>query len=113
MFPTLLAYVLASLAVMPAFGHPPAWLGAAAALLFLTNYSPFAPTGYFTLTWSLSVEEHSYLLFPLTMLVLRQRAQIAIVVCIVACLALRLYFAGTIPDGTIQGASHFRLDSIA
>jgi peptidoglycan/LPS O-acetylase OafA/YrhL len=77
------------------------------------NYSPFAPTGYFALTWSLSVEEHFYLLLSLAMLLFRQRAQVAIVLCIATCLALRVHFAGVIPDGAIQGASHFRLDSIA
>jgi peptidoglycan/LPS O-acetylase OafA/YrhL len=113
LFPTLLAYSIASLGVMHFFGHEVAWKAGAATLLFLTNYSPVDPTGYFTLTWSLAVEEHFYLLFPLAMLLFKQRTQIALVLCLAICLALRLYFAGAISDGAIQGATHFRIDSIA
>lgn len=113
LFPTLFAYSIASLLVMRAFGHEVAWKAAVAALLFLTNYSPFDPAGYFTLTWSLAVEEHFYLLFPLAMLVFKQRTQIVLTMCLVTCLALRIHFAGVIPDGAIQGYTHFRIDSIA
>lgn len=85
-------------------------------LLFLSNYFPISgmPIGL----WSLAVEEHFYLLFPLSLALLLRRARFA--GCAAACLALcGVVLAGRFAE-VARGAdpmqmmfwTHTRIDSI-
>jgi peptidoglycan/LPS O-acetylase OafA/YrhL len=94
-----------------------------AELLFVQNYFP----GLWSHTWSLGVEEHFYLLLPLSLLALlvstRGRGRIAdpfrrvpviVVGVALACLALRLQVALTTPYAarTHVFPTHLRIDSL-
>ena len=85
-------------------------------LLFVSNYLPFSgmPIGL----WSLAVEEHFYLGFPLLLYLLLKRFSFA--GCAAACLALcgavlavRLWEVQRVPDPqALMWLTHTRIDSI-
>lgn len=85
-------------------------------LLFLTNYFPVSgiPIGL----WSLAVEEHFYLGFPLLLAVLVRRFSFAqcAAVCLALCaavLAVRVWEAQRLADlGPMTFWTHTRIDSI-
>lgn len=100
---------------------PVAWSGVLSQLFFVQNYSYFwgDPIGLpITGIWSLAVEEHYYLFFPLFyLLVLRHLSQARqVMVCLAICaaaLGLRFFHAETWADyGTNYVFTHTRLDSI-
>ena len=114
LYPALVAYIAASVVSMHLAGETVRWDGAVAGLFFFTNYVP-ETTGYFTHLWSLAVEEHFYILFPLLVVFLRpDRLLAALIACVVLALGVRVYevYAGY-AHGFIQGATHTRIDSIA
>jgi peptidoglycan/LPS O-acetylase OafA/YrhL len=88
--------------------------------LFLTNYAYLwtPEAGVPMPLWSLDVEEHFYLLFPILFIVLYGRFRPAMVAAIIAALcaatlAIRLYNVATLPDFTLNFYwSHTRIDSI-
>jgi peptidoglycan/LPS O-acetylase OafA/YrhL len=99
----------------------------ASVLLYFSNYlvafRDLSGAGFqiepIKIFWSLSVEEHFYLVFPLIFLLLRSPAKIAtvaVIVCVLA-LALRVVYAELFPH--IVGSHYlymrteFRMDSVA
>lgn len=94
--------------------------GVLADVLFLTNYSPLwtAQTGLPIPLWSLDVEEHFYLLFPIFyMLTLQRRrpfvAAGAIIALCVMVLLVRIFNVILLPDYSFNYYwSHTRIDSI-
>ena len=85
-------------------------------ILFIQNYIP--ETRWFA-SWSLAIEEHFYLTFPLLLLLLaavkRERTGIPIlcgVICTVVCMG-RIYAKRTgVDDNLIYLQTHFRADSL-
>lgn len=98
----------------------------ASALFYFANYlyawDSMAPHAGlvkmpFTIFWSLSVEEHFYLFFPVLFVFLRGRGLVGWMAAICAvCLALRLFFAALHPEwlqSRFFYSTDVRLDSIA
>jgi peptidoglycan/LPS O-acetylase OafA/YrhL len=114
LYPALLAYIAASVVSMHLSGERVRWDGVAAGLLFYTNYHS-ETSGYFTHLWSLAVEEHFYILFPLLVVYLRSdRLLVTLISCLIVALAVRSYeFYAGYDHAFIQGATHTRIDSIA
>lgn len=76
----------------------------------------YNPGDAFLVFWSLCVEEHFYLLWPLVLLGVRS-ARVRVSVALAVCLALAAlrFFAWSNqwdPESTIHTASHYRLDSL-
>jgi peptidoglycan/LPS O-acetylase OafA/YrhL len=100
--PALAVYVLLVGAVVNAKylinGSPLKLLSPAAALLFFHNYVPYlAIVPAFEHTWSLAVEEHSYLLLVVIALISRRKSRLAAGIALGICAltfinALRLWF---------------------
>lgn len=125
LYPVILVYVLA-VCVFYALRGPVDWMEPLAALFYFSNYlvAHRNLTGGefqmpFQIFWSLSVEEHFYLVFPLlfaTLLAPVRIAWLAVATC-VAVLALRIGAAALNPDivGThfLYMRTEFRIDSIA
>lgn len=81
------------------------------AALFAWNYSPTARSPWLEHTWSLSVEEQFYLLWPL--LLVRLSARRAVHVATTAILVspiIRVVTYFLVPDGRISGYFHTRAD---
>jgi peptidoglycan/LPS O-acetylase OafA/YrhL len=75
-------------------------------LLYVKNYRDIAAGGHglFGQCWSLAVEEHFYLLWPVPLLLMARRwraRRIVVVICVLAALALawRIVLVGTIGTG--------------
>lgn len=124
LMPELAAYILVGLVVGVAIGAWPRLLNILGSLFYFTNYLkalnlggeavPFV-TGHL---WSLAVEEHFYLTWPLAMIALMpnyRAAMWALVVVMVAGLAWKLTIitTGILPAHYIGYASETRFDSIA
>jgi peptidoglycan/LPS O-acetylase OafA/YrhL len=122
LYPALVFYVACSMAAMALSGEKLPWDAAGAVLVFFTNYyegtsGANVATRYFSHAWSLAVEEHFYIFFPLLFIALRSRPQAltrVLTACLVACLGLRAFevSAGYLRDW-IQLHTHTRIDSIA
>jgi len=119
--PALLVFIVVASLTMAAVGFPIPLSDIKASLLYYANYHSFAviegkvrsPLG---ITWSLAVEEHFYLLFPLLMLALHgkiKRLEFVLAATLVAVLAWRLVLVGTVPDERIYQGTDTRIDSLA
>jgi peptidoglycan/LPS O-acetylase OafA/YrhL len=120
--PALLVFVAVSCAAMALAGMPQPAADVFAALFYYANYHAFwvdaqaqvlSPLG---ITWSLAVEEHFYVLFPLLLLAVRGRAdrlQIALCVVMAAALLWRIALFGNVPNERIYQGTDTRFDSIA
>jgi len=119
--PALFVFIVVALLAMAAVGYPIPMADIKATLLYYANYHSFAvidgrvrsPLG---ISWSLAVEEHFYLLFPLLMLALRgriQRLETVLAATLVLVLAWRLVLVGTVPDERIYLGTDTRIDSLA
>ena len=99
-----------------------------AALLYYTNYYlvyfrggfAHAVQSIFIIQWSLAVEEHFYLFFPILFLLLnKKQAQVAVLLLLILLpLVVRVYNLETIPDYNRARyinylCTHTRIDSIA
>jgi peptidoglycan/LPS O-acetylase OafA/YrhL len=127
--PALLVYVAASILAIALIGYTIPVGDIIAVLFYSANYhfvfAHFATFGAqsvgspFTISWSLAVEEHFYLMFPILILMLgRQTGRIASVLGIfcLAVLAWRTYLIfgwGHLPAYRIEMGTDTRLDSIA
>lgn len=119
--PALLVFIVIASLTMAVVGFPIPLSDIKASLLYYANYHSFAvidgrvrsPLG---ITWSLAVEEHFYLLFPLLMFALQgkiKRLELVLVATLVAVLAWRLVLVGTVPDERIYEGTDTRIDSLA
>lgn len=124
LMPEMAFYVAVGLVVGLFLNALPSLLSTLAALFYFTNYlkafhvsgevMPFV-TGHF---WSLAVEEHFYLTWPLAFSVLAPNYRNmlgALLAVLVACFAWRLFIVtqGLFPASYIEFASDTRFDSIA
>ena len=83
---------------------------------YMSYFPDVRPGTAFQVYWSLCVEEHFYLLWPLALVLvrsLRRRLLLAVLVCL-AMLALRAVVRAwdLEPEMTVHFASHYRMDSI-
>ncbi|WP_395673901.1 acyltransferase family protein [Phenylobacterium sp.] len=117
LYPALIVYVLVTTLYCVAVGFAISGTDVASALLYFANYHKSQPFG---IIWSLSVEEHFYILFPSLVVLLRANAKAvavaALLVCL-GCLALRLAVGSLEPQlaaaGDFYNHTQYRLDSIA
>lgn len=128
LYPVVILFTIVVIAFYIATARPVDWVQPASALLYFANYlyaartvvAPVTGEMPFGIFWSLSIEEHFYLLFPLAFVLLKGRPGAlvwAMIAVCVGCLALRLIMAVARPDllSTLYFylRSEFRLDSIA
>jgi peptidoglycan/LPS O-acetylase OafA/YrhL len=119
--PALLVYILIAALAMAAVGMPIPVGDVMASLFYYANYHSFwvSPDGVRSplgITWSLAIEEHFYVLFPMLLLGLRtrtERLQLALLAVLVATLLWRLVLVGSVPDARIYEGTDTRLDSLA
>lgn len=119
--PALLVMLAATAAAMLAAGKAfPGTELAAGALYFMNYYLVFteglprADTGWGPL-WSLAVEEHFYLVFPLLIAVCtRRRALLMVAAALALCPVLRAVYMQILQDGALYNylATEVRIDSI-
>jgi len=89
------------------------WVAGYATNIFIALRAEFL-TPLLNPLWSLAIEEHFYLLWPLLIFLLPRRALIAACIgLIVAPLLLRLAFASSLPSGTLHTLTPFRIDTLA
>jgi peptidoglycan/LPS O-acetylase OafA/YrhL len=127
LYPVILAYTLAVLVLFAATGMRIDWWQPLSALFYFANYfyAHAMAVGSarhlmpFSIFWSLSIEEHFYILFPVLFVVLKGRAgplAAAMTAIIAACLFARLALAYARPDLLATHWFYYtelRLDSIA
>lgn len=104
------------------------WQEPTSALLYYANYyySHLSQTGHtggtmpFAIFWSLSVEEHFYIIFPIMFVFLRadpRKMTLACVAILIVCLSLRLVVATERPDllstHVFYYETQYQFDSIA
>jgi peptidoglycan/LPS O-acetylase OafA/YrhL len=126
LYPVIIAFAACTIGLDIALGRPYNLLEPASGLGYFANYlyayldihhipqqMPFGPF------WSLSVEEHFYILLPLVFVLLRgdpTRLMWVFAGLCAACLGLRLTMAGLHPEYlntlTFYAESQYRLDSI-
>ena len=132
--PALMVYVLACVLVLVYLGRSTPGSDVMAVLFYYSNYhaifTQFATVhasggkdiaSPFIITWSLAVEEHFYLLFPLLLLGLRKRTDLLLAVLVgfvIATLGWRVYLAYGVGEDAlaplrIYQGTDTRLDSIA
>jgi peptidoglycan/LPS O-acetylase OafA/YrhL len=126
LYPVIILYTVVVIGLAIGTGRPYNIIEPASALGYFANYwyvhldsHQIAPELPFAMFWSLSIEEHFYILFPLTFLLLRGHAQRLLQVLVglaLACLSLRLVGAWLNPEAleSIQfyAETQYRLDSI-
>lgn len=129
--PALLGFVVMSWLALKAFGMHMPGADAAAALLYYANYwnvygpfhadGPHAVIPPLAVTWSLAVEEHFYMLFPLAVMAWRRQperllqALLAVAAASLAWRGVLVWHVGLehLPANRIFMGTDTRLDSIA
>lgn len=119
LYPPLLVYLSAVVLWRLARAESVDALGLAGALFYGGNYlaalAPDRIQAFGTHLWSLAVEEHFYLAYPLVFAALARspRPMAILVACCLAALALRVGYAlAGVPDGYVIFATESRFDSI-
>ena len=118
--PMLIAMAIAVGLSATGFGRNINYSGLTWDVLFLSNYSPYfgASSQIAIPLWSLAIEEHFYLIFPMLFLAIRKVRGVGMVtkVCLFLCLLVLLVrIAHVALSGPIEGIyywSHTRIDSI-
>jgi peptidoglycan/LPS O-acetylase OafA/YrhL len=115
LFPAMLAFLLLSCLALLAAGLPPPGWSLLSGLFYMTNYERIwleQGTGLetfpnpFHILWSLAIEEHFYLLFPLFLMLTLRRGRFLpwVTGLILASLAWRLLLrAACVPGGMWEG----------
>jgi peptidoglycan/LPS O-acetylase OafA/YrhL len=117
--PALVIYLLVSGLVMSALGHPIPAKDFFATLFYYANYHRFTNfagvLSPLAITWSLAVEEHFYLIFPVLLILTRERLIMTLVVTIGAILAWRIMLVYGLHASIARtyASTDTRLDSIA
>ncbi len=123
LYPVIVIYTILTVSVFWAYGRTIAWIEPVSALFYFTNYlysnADFGGTMPFAIFWSLSVEEHFYLLFPLIFVLVSgnvgRLAAAILAVCLI-CPLLRFVVVFLHPEFLhsvyFYYRSEFRLDSI-
>ena len=126
LYPVIILFTLLVLGLAIITGRPYNLIEPASALGYFANYwyahlesQNIAPQLPFAMFWSLSIEEHFYILFPLSFLLLRGRPERLLQVLVglsITCLGLRLLGAWWQPEdlGSMRfyAETQYRLDSI-
>jgi peptidoglycan/LPS O-acetylase OafA/YrhL len=126
LYPVIIAFTVCVIALDIVFGRPYNLIEPMGAFGYFSNYLSVYLISHgvgrlmpYDVFWSLSVEEHFYILFPLAFLWLRgdpSRLLWALAGLFVVCLGLRLGVVWLCPDylntDTIYLESQYRLDSI-
>lgn len=119
--PALLVYIAIAAMAMAAIDLPMPVGDISASLFYYANYHSFwvshdgvrSPLG---ITWSLAIEEHFYVMFPILLLSLRarlDRLQLSLIVVLILTLAWRFILVGSVPDERIYEGTDTRIDSLA
>ena len=117
--PALFVYLAVSGLVMSALGYPIPGRDFCATIFYYANYHQFTGFGAvhspLVITWSLSVEEHFYFLFPIVLLLAGRRLVPVLMATIVAILAWRIVLVVGFhaPMARTYVSTDTRLDSIA
>jgi peptidoglycan/LPS O-acetylase OafA/YrhL len=126
LYPVIIVFCGIAIGLYAVLGRSYSLLEPASALGYFANYYyDYLESHKFPITmpsfevfWSLSVEEHFYLLFPVTFLLIKgdssRLIRVLIWLCI-GCLGLRLIMKWLYPDihmESFYGLSQYRLDSI-
>lgn len=124
LLPALFAMVLVSGAFFLVMGHGVKPWEALAAFTYTMNYhnvwlafEGIPREGPWEHLWSLAVEEHFYLLFPLILILFRKHLGRAILACLAICIGallwrLTAHYALNMPSEYTYAATEARLDSI-
>jgi peptidoglycan/LPS O-acetylase OafA/YrhL len=117
--PALLVYMLATGITAAAIGCSVPWRDFAATLFYYANYHTYSDLcgliTPFNITWSLAVEEHFYVVFPLALVLSRGHLIRFLLVVVTLILLWRgaLTFGLHVHKGNIGRGTDTRLDSIA
>ncbi len=126
LYPVIIVYAAVVIGLRMLMGWPYDLIEPASAVGYFSNYlyeyyygHGIAPKMPFEVFWSLSIEEHFYIVFPITFLVLRgypSRLVGVVATLCAACLGLRLLVAWLHPEYVhtliFYLSSQYRLDSI-
>lgn len=109
----ILPPAFAYIAIVGAAGLIVSWPELAGSLFFFRNYVPSVLVAHTTQhLWSLSVEEHFYLVWPVLLVIAgsKRAKTLAVVLCLACGLWRMLLASGTLPDPFSGVPIHFRTD---
>jgi peptidoglycan/LPS O-acetylase OafA/YrhL len=126
LYPVIIVFTALVILIDLGLGRPYNLLEPASALGYFANYlyvylevHGIAPQMPFQIFWSLSLEEHFYILFPLAFVLLKAdpvRLMLLVAALCIACLLMRLVGAMLHPElvntQTFYALSQYRLDSV-
>lgn len=114
--PTLLTYIAVCCLCLTLLGGRVSVSDVLASVFYYANYHDFSMPAL-KVTWSLAVEEHFYILYPVVLISLRHRTdrlQAVLITCLVVCLLWRFALVGIgVHEFRTQKGTDTRLDSLA